>query len=238
MYLPSKFKLKFIGQIILITIAFFVFRTAILEVFFSLSRNVLFSSSSLFQTRDLQKENLILSLKLDKLRSLEEENKRLRRALNIKEEGEADLVCGTILGFYPSVYRRVVFIDSGKSNNIKKDMLAIDDRGFLVGRILEVYKNYSELVLLNDPYCSLPVLIEDKTTGFLKGTLSGAPKILYVENTQGVKSGDVVWVNYLGLPVTIGEITKVRENKGDFFLDIEVAVSANIYSLRQVFVLK
>ncbi len=207
-------------------------------MFFSLSKNILFSSDISFQRRDLQKENLVLSLKLDKLKNLEEENKRLKRALGIKKESEVDLICGMVLGFYPSAYRRIAFIDAGKSKGIKKDMLAIDDKGFLVGRILESYKNYSELILLNDPYCSLPVLIEDKTAGLLKGTLSGGPKMLYVEGSQGVELNDNVWVNYLGFGVGIGKVIKIRENKNDFFLDIGVSVTANIYSIREVFIVK
>ncbi|MCD6584044.1 MAG: rod shape-determining protein MreC [Candidatus Omnitrophica bacterium] len=186
---------------------------------------------------ELKKKNLDLRLTLERMKELDEENRRLRRALSIKER-RPDLTYARVLGFYPSGFRKVAFIDLGKNDGVVKGTLAIDNQGYLLGKVSQSFNEYSELILLDDPYFSLPVLIENKTAGLLKGTLSGSLKILYVEGDKNITIGDKVWLKYSDLPITVGRVQQVRETKNDFFLDIEVKPESNVYSVNEVFLLK
>jgi len=237
LYLPSKSRLKFLGYILFIVLFLLTFKRILLALFFSFPNNILFPSIVSSRIEELKRKNLDFRLTLERMKTLEEENRCLRRALGIKER-RPDLIYARVLGFYPSGFRKVAFIDLGKRDGIIKGTLAIDSQGYLLGKISQSFNEYSELILLDDPYFSLPVLIENKTAGLLKGTLWGSLKILYVEGDKNISIGDKVWLKYADLPIVVGRVQRVRETKNDFFLDIEVKPKSNVYSVREVFLLK
>jgi len=187
----------------------------------------------------MEEKNLLLRLEIERLNNLKEENKRLRKALRALGTTSCggNLIYREVIGFSPSLWRREVYIE--KSKEIEKGDLALNKDGYLVGKVTYIGKKFGVVTLLNDPQFFLPVFIEDKGRALLKGDLRNRLKMLYVEEEQGVKEGDRVWVKdkKINLPIYVGKIVKVKKTLDSFFLDVEVTPFASLSLIKEVFIL-
>jgi len=243
LYLPSKFIKSRYKIPLLIIIFFFVyllFHNSLRIIFISFSKNLALSENKYLKERDrLKTRNLQLSLELKELSSLEEENKKLKKMIKFKKDKKIDLVPLRIVAVEPSQYRRVILVDGGKNCGLKENMFVLDENGYLVGKTLRVYKDYSEVALINDPDFATTVRIGD-CLGMLKGTLHGAIKIFYIERKEIVKGGDIVWATSYSsdLNIFVGKVKSVKEDKNNLFLDITAESFSKPYSFKSVFIVK
>ncbi len=241
MFLPSKSKLKYIGLLIVVVLIFVVLKSHLFFVFFTLAKNIRTPFLIPEKMRELKQENVILRLKLEALEELKKENERLKEAIGVlrKTPSNVKLLYGIIEGFSPSLWKREVFVNLGKEQQVKVNDFVLNQQGYLVGRITKVFKDYSRVTLLNDPNFILPVFIGEKGRGLLKGSLSGNLKLMYVEREQNIKKNDKVWIKVgpSGFSLSIGKVSRIEDNRSDFFLDITVRPFADLFSLREVFVL-
>lgn len=216
----------------------FPFKDIINSVCISLSRQILRSPDKISEKIfELESNNLILNLKLQKYKSLQEENSRLKKALNFHKENKIRLTGAEVISFDPSNWRRIVVIDTGKNNGITKGLFAINEEGYLVGKITEVGDNYSKLTLINDPDFSLPVFVGDEELGLLKGGLSGI-NILYIEEGDKIKENDKVWCKILqsALPLYAGEVKQIKKDRNSLFWNVEVQPFTENAVLHRVFI--
>jgi len=188
---------------------------------------------------NLEKNNLLLSLELKKLNILENENNKLRKALDFRTEKNINIVGADIISFDPSSWRRVVLINTGKNEGLKVGMYAIDYNGYLIGRIIAVKNNYSRLMLIDDPEFNLAVFIGNDALGMLAGGLDSL-KILYIDHSDKINLNDVVWfkIPLTAYPLYIGRVTKINENKENLFFEVEVKSFNSNTLLNKVFILK
>lgn len=144
-----------------------------------------------------------------------------------------------IIAFDPSSFRRFAIVNAGYERGVKKGAYAINDSGYLVGKVSEVKRNYSYLILLDDPDFSLPVFIGDSALGILKGTLDGVD-IFYIEEQDKVKAKDKVWVKLanVSFPIYIGEVRKIRKDRNNLFLGVEVTMFSKELLLNKIFIIK
>ena len=241
MFLPSRFKLKYLGWVFVFILIFPFFKDTFIHLFRGASRNMMFSANKTSAPlAALQKRNVALTLKLEELRQLKVENEKLREALGLTQSGDFNVYYAKVWGFSPSSWRRIAFITIEEGTQLRQDDLVINENGFLVGKILEIFDDYATVALLNDPYFSLPVFIEHKGMGLLQGTLGGELKISYIEAQQGVKPGDRVWVSSPKYPssIYVAKITDVKRSKDELFLDVEATSLANINFVREVFLIQ
>ncbi len=191
------------------------------------------------QINKLKQDNLALRLELEGFRNLEKENLQLRKALKLKGSKSGKLVAVEIVAYLPSTWRRMAIVDRGALGGVETGLLAIDESGNLLGKIFEVEKKKSYLVLIDDPEFSVSVFIGDKAFGLLKGTFSGA-KVLYIEETESLKVGDKVWLKAEGLasPIDVGEVRRVKKNKNSLFWDVDVKLYTKSHFSRKIFLVK
>jgi rod shape-determining protein MreC len=237
--LPSKIKSKYI-VVIALALFFIVFplNNFIKDFFVAFCRKLLITPP-LYEQKlsELQRKNLALTLRLGELQYLRTENEKLRKALGLKEEKELSFVGAEIVAFDPSSWRRTVIVNVGKDRNITEGAYAIDEKGYLVGKIVEVKKTYSRLMLINDPDFSLPVFVGDSGFGMLHGALEGL-KILYIESGEDIKIKDKVWlkINSTSFPIYIGVVKRLTKNADSLFWDIEAELLADTNFLDKVFI--
>lgn len=207
-------------------------------VLFSDQRLPTFSQNSKI-IENLEKNNLLLSLELKKFNLLEDENNKLKKALDFKTEKSIDAVGADIISFDPSSWRRVVLINAGKNRGLKEGMYAIDHNGYLVGRIISVKNNYSRLMLVDDPEFNLAVFIGNDALGMLAGGLDSL-KILYIDHSDKVNLKDIVWFKMplASYPLYIGRVTKINENKENLFFEVEVKPFSASTLLNKIFIIK
>ncbi|MCP4653204.1 MAG: rod shape-determining protein MreC [Candidatus Omnitrophica bacterium] len=216
------------------------FKNTVQNLFIFFSQKFTVSSNKIdAKLTELKKQNLKLSLKLSEYQDLAQENQKLKKALNFKTDKALELIGGEIISFDPSSWRRVVAINIGEKNGLSEGLYAVDEGGWLVGKITLVKKNYSRLVFITDPDFRMPVFVGDSSFGFLQGGL-GQIKVLYIESNDSVKKGDKVWFRtpVSAMPIYIGEIRNVKKTSDSLFQDIDVKLYSEDTVFRKIFVIK
>jgi rod shape-determining protein MreC len=241
LFLLSKIKSKYLGLIFLFFFLFFLpFKSFWEGIFLFFSQKLTFySNSHLKKIKELEKKNLLLLNEIKRLEHLKKENESLRKALNLKEEKEIDILGVEIISFSPSLWQKTAVINKGKKEGINKGDLVINEEGFLVGKVIEVEQDHSRIIFINDFSFTLPVFVGEDFYGLLKGGWE-KPQILYIETDKEVKIKDKVWVKLptINLPIYIGEVEKVKKNKNSLFLNVRIKFFVKNPLLHHLFVIK
>ncbi len=95
-------------------------------------------------------ENQLLKTKQHTLKVLKTKNDALRAALRFEKEQPHDLLAAEIIAASPSNWKHTLTINRGFKDGIEKNMAVISAEG-VVGRVSDVGKNYSEVILITDP---------------------------------------------------------------------------------------
>jgi len=187
----------------------------------------------------IQREKLFLSLQLERLKGLEEENVKLRKALELADKKGIRLVIGEIISFSPTSWQRRIFIDVGANDGVREGMIVIDTEQNVVGKVIETTTTTAEVMLVEDPSFNAVVLINEYM-GLVRGSLSGGATLRYVDASDEVKEGDIAYLRHatehFSLPV--GTVREVSKDKNSLFLYVKLETAYNIHSLKSVFVLQ
>jgi len=241
LYLPSKAKLKILViYLLVIFLLFLPFKSVIRSLFSFFFHQLTITSSKILQENTkLRKENISLQIKVREARQLEKENQDLKEALNFKSDKEFDLIGVGVLSFSPSSWQRYLLINGGADIGLEKGLLAVDQKGKLIGKITEVKKTFSHLLLVNDPNFNLSVFVGELGSGLLKGNLTGA-KILYIEEDEAIKKGDRIWVRAGSSTsaIEVGKVKSIRKGTNQLFCDITVGLASPCAFFDKVFILK
>lgn len=241
MYLPSKTKFKALSVYFLIALLIFLpFKSTVSSLFSLFFRRITITPKKIYlENQNLRRDNLALKLKLKESEHLVKENRDLKKALDFKNDSGFDLTAVGVLSFSPSIWRRYLLINGGTDIGLKSRLLAIDTNGRLVGKITEVKKTFSHLLLVTDPNFSLPVFVGDSGLGLLKGNLTGA-KILYIEEKELVKKGDKIWVKSgsSAPPIEVGEVKNVKKGTNQLFCDVTVKLDSPGAFFDKVFIVR
>ncbi|MDD5584976.1 MAG: rod shape-determining protein MreC [Candidatus Omnitrophica bacterium] len=241
MYLPSKIKSKYLIFSACALIVLILPLKIFLENFFlSFSRRLLLSPHQyVLKVQELEKRTLVYSLRIRQLEHLQTENERLRKILGFKKEKKINLIGADIIAFDPSSWRRVIFINVGKTSGVSEGSYAVNEEGYLVGRIAEVRDAYSRLILLNDPDFSVSAFVGEGSYGLLRGGLEGI-RVLYIDDSEAVRIGDKVWMKMpsSNFPLYIGEVKRLIQNAESLFLEVDVKLFSDGTIPNKIFILK
>ena len=241
MYLPSKTKHRFIVLILLAVFLFFLpFKSAIKDLLVFFSKQFRYTSQNFSQEIEkLKKENLSLELKVKEFNHLREENQILRNALNFKADKDFDLLGVDVIAFSPSSWDRFVLVNAGEDEGLEKGMFIVDEDGNLVGKVAEVDKNSSRVILVNDPNFNLSVFIGKEGFGLLEGNLIGA-KLLYIEDTDKISEGDKIWIKLpsLSSSIEIGQVKSAKRSSNNLFWDVDAKLYLKSSFFDKLFVVK
>ena len=170
--------------------------------------------------------------KLKKLQSKEynvnfiiEENRRLRTLIDEYIYNSDELI-GKVLLDKNSPFLKSIIINKGSKDKVELGM-AVLDKDYLVGKIVEVNYSTSRALLLSDLNSKIPVSIEP---GNVQSILSGSGKkngyIQYFKENLKVKEDDIVYTSGSGgifkSGIPIGKIKKSNNNDYEivFFSDL------------------
>jgi rod shape-determining protein MreC len=192
-------------------------------------------------------ENNQMRAELDQLRirnreleSQAAEAKRLEAILNFREaHPEAQLLAAEVIGSSSDPTSHTLFINRGERDRLRVNLGVITSEG-IVGKIVEVLPNTSQVLLINDKDSGVGAMFgATRTHGVVKGSGDPEPHMDYVVNDEKVTAGDAI--------VTSGEdhifpkdlpIGVVREAKpGSPFQIIRVQPAARLDRLEEVIVL-
>jgi rod shape-determining protein MreC len=191
------------------------------------------------ENRQLKQQ--IEQMRLEQVRLSEdaEQAHRLQQLLAFREQFVAKTVAAQVIGSGGSDLSRIVYIDKGGNDGIKRDFAVITANG-IVGKVLEVFPSTSQVLLINDQTSGVGAMLEkSRLQGVLKGTPEGEVVLQRVMSDEKVAVGDSVLssggdrIFPKGLPVgTVSQVSPGRE----MFLNIQVKPAADLSRLEEVLV--
>ena len=185
----------------------------------------------------------ILRLKLIELDQEKAENVRLRELLELAPKEGVKYIISEVILLESVNANEKIYINKGTNQGLDVDMPVLS-QGVLIGRIVKVADNYSEVMLLTSKKSKVSVLIDGQETGILRGT--GTDKLI-VENYNG----DVDGAEGKQLRITTSGISDIFPK--DIYIgtynvinpmvlkktkEISTKPSFNVYNLREVIVYK
>jgi rod shape-determining protein MreC len=198
------------------------------------------------ENADLKVENQELRLKIGRAEELERENVKFRQLLGWQQQTHLKAKLARVVAFDPANWWNSLQIDLGQRDGLRENMAVLSADGSLAGRVSLVGLTRSQVVLLGDPNCKVPALVENETRD--QGVVVGAPrigrsfvKLNYLSSNVNLKPGQtVVTSGYSAIyakNILIGKI--VDWNKADDGLSIEanVKLAANLDALEEVWIL-
>jgi len=203
--------------------------------------------ATITEFRNLKKENEELKLKIQSLlaentslKELKNENETLRTALNLGLEKEFKLTLVQVIG--KDISQDSLIINKGAKDGLTKDLPVITEQKNLVGRINEVYENFSKVMLISNKDSSFDAKIsEQEIFGVVKGRGGLKAFIDRVPQDKEIKPGDILVTSVLGgvfpAGLLVGEIKEVKKSDLEPFQQAEISPFFDIGKLGNLFVI-
>jgi rod shape-determining protein MreC len=213
----------------------------------SAGMRVLPKATLIAEVEKLRRENE--ELKIDAMQAQEtaRENAMLREAVSWRRKLPWNKRLARVIGRDPANWWRNIRIDLGKEAGLVKNMPVVTPEG-LVGKVQEVGANSSQVVLLGDPQCRVPAMVDDpsRDTGILGAGDSSVLdesilELTYLWRHSQAIPGQKVFTSGLGgvFPkgIPIGEITQTNSVGYGLYLEARVKLSADLRDLEEVWVI-
>jgi rod shape-determining protein MreC len=169
-----------------------------------------------------------------------EQARRLQALLGFKEKFISRTVAAQVIGTGGSDRSRIVYIDKGGNDGIKRDMPVITADG-IVGKVLDVVGGTSQVLLINDQTSGAGAILEQsRLQGILRGTAAGDVMMDKVMSDETVQPGDTVLTSggdrIFPKGLKVGAVIEAGKGK-EAFLNIRVKPAANLSRLEEVLVI-
>lgn len=185
------------------------------------------------RANNLEKERLILLGKLQRSADLAAENLRLRQLLNATELLMDSVLVTEVIGVSPDPQNHRITIDRGAEDGVYVGQPVLDSTG-LMGQVIVVYKNYSQVLLISDFNHALPVqVVRNGLRSIVEGVSDFNEMALgFVSPTVDIIIGDQLVSSGLGgrYPVgyPVGTVTQIDYQAGEKFMQVRVEPSAQL----------
>ena len=207
------------------------------------------ASKKIIPFASLREENRLLRDRIDLLNrrieesaSLSAENRRLKDILDFKNEIPYAAIPAEVIGRDPTNWSNSLIIDKGAVQGIKQGKAVISMRG-LVGRVLELGRYSSRILLITDPNSKVGTVIQrNRQGGILVGRPDGRCKMIYIALDSDVAKGDKVITAGFGsiFPrgILIGDVVAVGKEPGRLYKYAIVRPAQDMTKLEEVLCLK
>ena len=135
-------------------------------------KDIIFSYEDIIaENENLKKENMELKIQKERNQKILEENERLSKLLEMKENSiyKGSLKFARVSFSDINNLNNKIFIDLGKKDGIKVDMIAVYG-DYLVGKIIDVYSDYSVVELITNPNSIISAKTEADILGIARGS--------------------------------------------------------------------
>jgi rod shape-determining protein MreC len=194
------------------------------------------------QNRELHDEVARLQMEQVRLKQDADQARRLQVLLDFKENFISKTVAAQVIATSGTEQSRLITIDKGSHDGIKPDMAVITPDG-IVGKVKDVFRLSSQVLLINDHDSGAGVILEhSRLQGIVKGTPLGELQINDIMADEKVEpgerlitsGGDRIYPKGYAVGTVIGA-TPDREN--DPFLVIKIKPAADLNRLEEVLVI-
>lgn len=197
--------------------------------------------ANLLELRNLAKDNAELKARLDlqepKLALFDElksENDRLRDSLGYQNKNRfgAALLPAMVIGRSAANWNSIIEINRGSGSNVRVNMPVVVRSG-LVGKVIEVTRFSSKVLLLTDPLFSAAAADQrSRDYGVAEGYSPFRLRLKYVRAGGDVAQGDPVVTSSIsslfpsGIPV--GTVSRAAKKESDLFYEIEIVPAVDL----------
>lgn len=184
-------------------------------------------TSSNLQTdnESLRQENLLLHSRLEKLHSLEADNRRLKRLLGQSEQIAEHVLLAELVEVSLEPYTQKISLNKGSSDDVYVGQPVINGDG-VIGQVVHTSQFQSTVTLLTDPGSAIPVMVmRNGLRGVLFGTgVRNKLAMPYLTADADIRVGDLLISSGMGgrFPTgyPVATVTGVRQDPSDEFLTI------------------
>ena len=153
---------------------------------------------------------------------MERENQRLKKLLNFSMPSAERSIGARVIGQDGTPWKKVLEIDKGSRQNIKRDMAVLAPEG-LVGRVLETDPATSSVILLVDPDCRVSALTAtSRAQGVIFGIGTEKLQMKYLALDAEIAVGEDVTTSGIGsiFPkgIQIGKIESIERDSDGLHL--------------------
>ena len=194
------------------------------------------------ENEDLKLELAHSRSSLAELVSLRSENDRLRQLVGLRESAPGRVTAASVIGRGTSSRFHTLRLDRGSERGIEPGMAVVSVAG-VVGQILRVSRNYSDILLLTDGLSSAGAVVQKSgIRGLAVGDSSDQLQLSYLRRSDvgSVGVGDLITTSGEdgvfpeGFPV--GRVTRAEAPETGLFLDIEIEPVAELDRVEEVLV--
>jgi rod shape-determining protein MreC len=186
----------------------------------------------------LAEENAVLTAENQRLVELATENKALREQLGITSQKTQNLIAAKTIGFSPLVSKKMLLVDKGEVNGVKKGFLVVI-KNILIGQIYEVTPMSSSVQLISDPDSRIPSVTSKKVRGVTVGQFGAEIELTEVVQGESLNVGDLVLTTGEGgyaEGLVLGKINEVKKVEKELFQKATIAPLVSLDDLSTVFI--
>lgn len=193
------------------------------------------------ENRHLRRELDLLKEQNAQLRESAAATERLAALLEFKQQALPTLVAAQVIGRDTGNWYKTIILNKGTSDGLQSDQGVITPAG-VVGRIVKVTSSTSVVLLLTDPNNAIPGLIQrTRDEGIVEGTTHGTARLKYIPLLSDAKAGDRVVTSGLvgGFPrgLSIGTITRIDKADEALFQSAELVPEVDPNHVEEVLVI-
>jgi rod shape-determining protein MreC len=184
------------------------------------------------ENEDLRRRQLGTANLLLRQEHLEQENKRLRALLAMRERQPVEGRIAEILYAARDPFSRRVIIDKGSQHGIAAGQAVVDDVG-VVGQVVRVFPLTAEVLLLTDKDQAIPVAVQrNGLRAVLAGAGAGLMELRFLAANAEIQVGDILVTSGLdgvylpGLPVA--RVAKIDRDSSHSFARITCVPLAGV----------
>jgi rod shape-determining protein MreC len=183
-----------------------------------------------------------LRIRNAELESRAAEADRLAGLLGFRDSHtEVQMLAARVIGATPDPSSRMVLIDRGSRDNVRRDMGVITPEG-VVGKVFAVYPDSSQVLLLTDKESGVGALLGDsRAQGPVRGTGEPLLGLEYISNETKVEPGEKILTSgqdrIFPKDLPVGTVAQVQPDRHSPFQKISVKPAARLDGLEEVLVL-
>ncbi len=214
---------------------------------FQYSKNFMLNIENKIGSIFYKKDQLVIKdeVLLSRIENLEHEIALLKEELELKTSlGDYDLLNATVINRNIDTWFNSITIDRGKNDAIRVGMAVISSNG-LIGKVIEIYDDYSIVELLTSKYLNNISVGVKGLKGYNHGLIADYQDGLIV--VKGITNYDYVYENarvvttginkQFPAGLLIGYVKKIQEDKYNISKILHVQSNQNFNDIRYVAVI-
>jgi len=191
------------------------------------------------ENASLKAQLFFLKGQLQKLTSLEGENKDLRELLRSTPRIDGKVLAAQLLAIMPSPYVSELTLNKGSQDGIYTGQPVLDPHGIL-GQVIRVGLKTSQVMLLSDKRSAVPVqIVRNGVRGIAVGQGElGSLSLVHLPKSVDIRVGDELISSGLGqrypYGYPVGKVITIKDDPGETFVTVTLQPSSQIDRSRLV----